>query len=105
MTIQEALRSVSSYPVPLRVLQQLAARTGLNLAADADGVTFDSSAYRTAEARLKAWLAKAPNTSEGGVSFSFSEKERALLMAESDAELKLLGTPKVSRFGYKGDRL
>jgi hypothetical protein len=105
MTILEALKSISNYPVPQRVFNRVAAGRGLVLDQVAISTDFESSAYKGAESDIMTWLTTAPNVSEGGVSFSLSQNEREQLKREADSLLDQIGTPRVSIFGYKGENL
>ena len=105
MTLQEALKSITNYPIPQRTLDRVAAGRGLNLEAEADQSTLESGNYRLATADLMMWLVTAPNISEGGVSFSFSQEERNQFKKEAASILAELGAPKRSNFGYKGEHL
>lgn len=104
MTIQEALRSITNYPIPQRTLQRVAAGAGYLLDDVITAEEISSPPFKIAEARLKLWLASAPNISEGGVSFSFSESERRQLRSEAESILSEEGL-QGPRHGYKGEYL
>lgn len=104
-TILIALKSVSSYPIPSATVEAIGLRRGLTLNEEATERNMLSTHYRLAEADLKLWLSRAPQVSEGGSSFSFSEAERRVLRQEANGVYKEIGEKSTSIYGYKGDRL
>lgn len=101
----EALKSVSNYPVPQRTLDRVAAGRGIILEDETTASLLASDPYRYAEADVMMWLAAAPNISEGGISFSFSQSERDQFVKEASGIYAELGTPKGTIYGYKGENL
>lgn len=116
LTIGDALRSLSAYPIPEATLQMVASGQGLDLEEPFTERTADDAAYKLAMAQLLAWLSIAPNVSQGGQSYSLSEAQRKEMADRSRLLLRLhdptqaakeeeaLGKTKV-KFGYKGSRL
>ncbi len=105
-TILEALKGINSYPIPLRTLQEVAERRGLDLSAAATAASLRGGAFGLAKADLLLWLSMAPNITQGGQSYSFTDEQRTdmrnlaqQLMDEFEEEL-----PKTI-YGYKGKRL
>ncbi|MBR6250119.1 MAG: hypothetical protein IKR17_02860 [Bacteroidales bacterium] len=107
MTTLEALRGVNSYPIPLRTLQEVAARRGLSLEAEATTeLVTTNAAYNLCIADLLIWLSYAPQVSQGGQSYNFTDAQRLQMRnraMELVAEFGDEGTPKV-QYGYKGSR-
>lgn len=109
--VGELLRGISRYPVAETFLAEVALRRGLDLDAVADGGIVDGSAYRLAKADLLVWLAKAPNTSQGGQSYSFSSEERKEMLKSAKGTYKQIGQDLPEglgegvTYGYKGSRL
>ena len=106
MTTLEALRGINAYPIPYRTLETAAVRHGLVLANPATTEVMSSAGYKLACAELYRWLSIAPNISQGGQTYSFTDEQRLQfrlhadeLEAEADAE-----APKTI-YGYKGSRL
>ena len=66
MTILDALRSVSAYPIPLRTFSDTAEFRGVELEAEATAQVMTTKAYRLAKADLLLWLTFAPNNSQIG---------------------------------------
>ncbi len=107
-TVAESLRGVNAYPVPGRTIATVMTRRGLDGEAEATAGVLTSEAYMLAYADVLIWLSKAPNVSQGGQSYSFSEDERKAFRREAGAiyaDLEPEGLMTKARFGYKGDRL
>lgn len=95
------------YPLPSATLDGVCIRRGLSRDAEATTDVFRSAAYRLAEADVLTWLAAAPNISQGGQNYTFSDEQRKAYRARAAAVFEELegGAVKSSIFGYKGDRL
>ncbi len=107
--ILETLKGINAYPVPLRTLTEIAEGRGLNLQDEATLAVLRGKGYKLATADVLLWLSLAPNISQGGQSYSFSEEQRVqlrkradTLYAESSEDEANLSKPK---FGYKGTKL
>lgn len=107
-TVLESLKGVNAYPIPVRTLDEVALNRGLTLSATCTQETLRGEAYNLATADLLLWLANAPNISQGGQSYTFSEEQRSALRRRAYALYKEFGdeggAPKTT-FGYKGSRL
>ncbi|MEL7586657.1 MAG: hypothetical protein AAGU19_08070 [Prolixibacteraceae bacterium] len=103
-TILEALKGVTSYPVPRRVFNKIAVIRGLDLEAGATAAVLSSAAYSLAEADVLLWTSDAPDMTEAGTSFKLSDKQRAAMKAQANAVLSP-STVEVVTFGYKGENL
>lgn len=108
VTVLDSLLSVSAYPVPLRTLVGAAESRGLDASAEATQEVMLSDKYKLAEADVLMWLSLAPDVSQGGQSYSFSDAQRVQLRNRANA---LYGEcadetdkPKPT-YGYKGNRL
>lgn len=109
VTVLDALKGINAYPVPLRTLQQVATRRGLAPDAEMTPEMFSGKAYELATADVLIWLSEAPDVSQGGQSYSFTDEQRARLRRRAsgiygeygEAEAAGLG----STYGYKGSRL
>ena len=101
MTTGEFLQAISIYPIPSSALQSLCLGRGLD--ADSELGVVDSTTLLT-KADALMWLSQAPNVSQGGVTYSFSEYERKQFRAQAE-QLYVENGGKKARFGYKGSRL
>lgn len=107
-TILESLKSVNAYPVPLRTLVEIAERRGLSLTAEATQGDLCGKAYSLATADLLLWLSLAPNITQGGQSYSFTDEQRQQFRNRANALFNEFGEETSSvqpTFGYKGSRL
>ncbi len=104
----EALKSINAYPIPLRTLVETAERRGLPLYDEATQESLKSKAHRLAKADLLLWLSIAPNISQGGQTYSFTDEQRKQMKQQAQAiydELEPDTSTGCVKFGYKGDRL
>lgn len=104
----DALKSVNAYPIPLRTLTETAERRNISLTAEASQESLHSKDFRLAKADLLRWLSLAPNISQGGQSFSFTDEERKQMRQQAQGiydELEPETNAGCVTFGYKGDRL
>jgi hypothetical protein len=110
MTVNEALRSVNAYPIPERTIQEVCGRRGLDIYGEAGFSVLESADFKLAKADLLLWLSYAPNVSQGGQSYSFSDEQRKNLRNEAAG---LYGNNADAAdgeqmhivYGYKGKRL
>jgi len=105
-TISESLRGITAYPLPNKTILGVTMRRGLVDSSEVTRAIMLSKGYRLAEADLLKWLSKAPDVSEGGVSFSFSQKERDSFTREADSIYSEYGEPTINdTYGYIGEDL
>lgn len=106
-TILESLRSVNAYPIPLRSIVDAAEYRGLVLTDKATQETMQSAAFKLAKADLLLWLSLAPDVSQGGQSYSFTDEQRVQFRNRANALYKKCdeGGQSKSIYGYKGSRL
>ncbi len=107
-TILESLKSVNAYPVPLRTLVEIAERRGLSLTSEATQADLRGKNYKLATADLLLWLSLAPNISQGGQSYSFTDEQRQQFRNRANALFDEFGEETSSvqpTYGYKGSRL
>lgn len=107
-TILEALRGINSYPIPLRTLTEVAGRRGITLEEETTVEKLTSRAFKLCRADLLLWLSFAPDITQGGQSYSFTDEQREDMRAlaqklydECDEE----GQVAKPKYGYKGTRL
>lgn len=107
-TILESLKSVNAYPVPIRTLVEIAERRGLSLTAEATKEVLCGKDYSLATADLLLWLSLAPNITQGGQSYSFTDEQRQQFRNRANAlfnEFREETSSVQPTFGYKGSRL
>ena len=109
MTILDSLLAISAYPIPMRTVEAVATKRGLDTAAEVQYATFASASYRLASADLMMWLYYAPNVSQGGQSYSLTDAQRADFRRRARAIYDELGDEEGQgsgiRYGYKGENL
>lgn len=107
-TILDALKGINAYPVPPHTLNGIAVVRGLTLTDTATREILSGRQFKLAKADVLMWLSKAPNISQGGQSYSFSEEQRKDLRNEAKGLYTECGEDKTDilpKFGYKGTRL
>ena len=105
----ESLKGVSAYPIPMNEIMGACQRRYLSYYDEATKDILDSKAFNLVKADLLLWLSIAPNISQGGQSYSFSDQQRKDLRNQAQAlyaEFEPDGSA-VQRpvYGYKGSRL
>lgn len=104
----DALKSINAYPIPMRTLVETAERRGVELMATATQEGLKSKPLRLAKADLLIWLSLAPNISQGGQTYSFTDEQRKRMRQEAQGiynELEPEANAGSVTYGYKGDRL
>lgn len=103
-TIVESLKALNAYPIPMTTLVSIAEGRGLSPYEN----VFDIKKYTLASADVYMWLSNAPDVSQGGQSFSFTDEQRKFLRQQANAIYEAEGEIKVAKttiYGYKGTRL
>jgi hypothetical protein len=109
-TILESLKGISSYPIPLRTIVETAGRRGLSLDDDTTQEVLNGKTYNLTLADLLLWLSFAPNVSQGGQSYSFTDEQRLQFRNRANSLYQDFGASDdvgLSKpiYGYKGSRL
>lgn len=110
MTINEALRSINAYPIPGRTIEEVCERRGFSMSDEAGFSVLESTEFKLAKADLLLWLSYAPNVSQGGQSYSFTDEQRTAFRNEAaglygdNAEDEQDNGMHIT-YGYKGNRL
>jgi len=109
-TVLESLQAVNAYPVPVRTIVEFGDSRGLTLSDTATKEVLHGEAFNLAKADVLLWLSHAPNISQGGQNYSFSDEQRVQLRNSAYALYREYGDendcsiPKPV-YGYKGSRL
>lgn len=107
---RDALLGVTGYPIPQRTVEAVALRRELDLDGGASASSMKSASFRLCEADLLMWLLRAPNVSQGGQSYNFTDEQRkdfrrrAMAIYEALGENDEAGVSGI-KYGYKGTRL
>lgn len=108
MTLKDALAGINAYPIPTNVLEAVAIKRGLTLTSSVTQAMLAETSYKLAQADLYAWLADAPNVSQGGQSYTIDATSRARFRRLANGIYGELGddaSGTANNYGYKGDRL
>lgn len=106
VTLLQLLADVNAYPIPPRTLIGIGAGRGLDIDVAATPTSVASDAFRLAKADVLMWLAGAPNITQGGQSYSFSDDQRSKFRCEAQSVYNELGEVQPATiYGYKGSRL
>lgn len=107
MNALQSLKSISAYPIPTATLADIAEGAGLAVDAELTSEGRNSCEYRLALARVYLFLSEAPNVSQGGISYSFSEWERQRMRRKAEELLDAVGEDADGcvPLGYKGEDL
>lgn len=106
MTVIDALKSVTNYPIPTATLNRIAVARDLEPTSEMNAARFKESKYRLAEADTMIWISNAPSFSEGGVSISYSERDKVAMRSTAQMTYNEFGESNGTvAFGYIGTAL
>jgi len=108
MTIYESLKSLSGYPIPAASIRDIIEDAGLSADTTADAAVRSSAPFRRAKARVYLLLAEAPDVSQGGISYSFSDEDKKHFRTQALSLLEDVGddTSMVGdNYGWQGEDL
>lgn len=108
MTIAESLQGITMYPIPQATLESIAVARGIAIDQTITQAILKSGNYNLAKADVLIWLSFAPNISQGGQNYSFTDEQRLQYRLEGKRLLNMWeqeeSTTKAT-FGYKGSKL
>ncbi len=107
MTILQSLKSLSGYPIPQLSLENVIEEAGLTAGGEATKAVRGSAAYKRAKAHVYLFLAEAPDVSQGGISYSFSDEDKKLFRTQAEALLDEIGDESIAsdNYGWQGEDL
>ena len=108
MDVLKSLKSLSSYPIPTATIENVAGEVGLTLDDELTQELREDKRYKRAKANVYAFLSEAPNVSQGGISYSFSEEERKRFRLRAENLFEEIGDANSGtgvEYGYKGEDL
>ncbi|OZT04969.1 hypothetical protein [Prevotella sp. 885] len=105
MKTSNAIKAMSSYPIPAATIENIIEEAGLDAEADITKEMRASDQFKKAKALTYAFLSEAPNITQGGISYTFSEDERSRFQKKSSNLLAELGEDEGSDIpcGYIGE--
>lgn len=92
--------------MPTLTLQEAASEGGVDVGTEVTEEVRQSAAFKRAQACVLRFLSEAPNVSQGGQSYSFSESERRWFRRRAEKLLEEIGDDTDSLgipFGYMGE--
>lgn len=106
--VLQSLKSLSGYPIPLATIKDVADEVGLDIDVELTQEIRNSKEFKRAKAQVYFFLSEAPNVSQGGISYSFSEEERRRFRLRAESILDEIGDKGMCsgvEYGYKGEEL
>jgi hypothetical protein len=76
MLVQQSLKSLSNYPIPSAIIEEIADGVGLTITTELTPELREDKQFKRAQARVYLYLSEAPNVTQGGITYSFSIVER-----------------------------
>lgn len=106
-TVLESLRAVNGYPLSWLSLELVARSRGLDPESDVSEEMLGSKVYRLAKADVLMMLAYAPDVTQEGITYSFTDKQRDDFRTSASMIYNEYGekTGSSTIYGYKGNRL
>lgn len=109
-TIIDALKGINAYPIPRLTLLSIIDNRGLFEGEELTQDILRSAEFKLAQADMLMWLSLAPNVSQGGQTYSFTDEQRVQLRNKANGIYKEYdaaseGSAPKSIYGYKGNKL
>ena len=108
-SVIDILRGINAYPIPVKEIIGACEYRGVACNEDATTDLMKGKAFNLVKADLLLWLSIAPNVSQGGQSYSFSDQQRKDLRNQAQALYKEFepdgSAVQKPIYGYKGSRL
>ena len=108
MNVLQSLRSLSSYPIPTATIEDVAEGVGLSLDTELSQELRKDKRFKRAQAKIFLFLSEAPNVTQGGISYSFSEEERRRFRLRAENLFDEIGEANSGtgvEYGYQGEDL
>ncbi len=110
-TILDSLKTLNRYPVPSPFLESTLIRYGVDGGEALTADIINGAAYNLVKADVFVWLSDAPDISQGGQTYGFTDEQRVRLRNEAYAiyreygkDMDGISTP-TPLYGHKGSRL
>lgn len=107
MNVRESLISLSNYPVPMPVVENVGQAYSLDLDIEASVAVRETGEYKKAKAAIYIFLSTAPDVTQGGITFRLSDKDKARFRNLAISLLEDVGAISLGGvdYGYKGEQL
>lgn len=73
LIVSESLKSINAYPIPQETIKEIAERRGIYVSSE---ITQEDRRFKLAKADVLLWLSLAPNVSQDGISYSFTDEDK-----------------------------
>ena len=105
MKASKALMSITNYPIPAPVIENIMDAAGLYGDDETSPEVRQGEPFRRATAGVYQYLSEAPNVSQGGITYSFSEDGRTRFAQRAGNILAELGDDQETevQVGYFGE--
>jgi hypothetical protein len=107
MTVLQSLKSVTGYPIPLCTIQDITEQRGINIESGSTIEVRATRGFRLAKADVLLWLSNAPNISQAGISYNFTDEDRRNFRRQATEIYEDCGEElpsAVDSLGYVGER-
>lgn len=109
MTIREALKGLTGYPIPTTTLNYILTASDVDGADEFSVAISQRAEYKRAAGYVFRYLSEAPNVSQGGVSYSFTADDRTRFANRAKSLLIAAGVEDEYEtgvnFGFQGEAL
>jgi len=105
MTIIQSLSAINAYPLSSNVLTNIAESRGLDSTIDITTEIRATDAYNLAKSDVLIWLSNAPDVTQEGIDYSFTDAQRVKLRNDASYLASKYGDPLGTIYGYKGHRV
>lgn len=108
MTILFSLKSLSGYPISQLSLENIIEEEGMTATQEITAAIRQSKPYKRAKAQVYLLLAEAPDVSQGGISYSFSDEDKKHFRTLAQALLDEIGDDTSfigDNYGWQGEDL
>lgn len=102
--ISKSLKSLSSYPIPSATIEEVVEGFGLNPGEEVTPEIRRSKVFMLAKAGIYDFLSEAPNISQAGISYSFSDDDRKRFKSKAESIRSEFGSSQ-GVYGYQGEDL
>lgn len=105
MNIASTLKALNAYPIPSPLIENIIEGEGLDGEQEATADIRQSKEYKRAKAKVFRFLSTAPNISQQGISYSFTNEDKAYFRRCASQIMDEIGEgdEEEMQYGYIGD--
>ena len=106
MKIADSLRAINLYPINPLTVENIAEECGLNAREEITASVRASNSYKRAKAKVYQYLAEAPQVTEAGATYNFTDAEREAFRRKAQTLLDEAGAEDADagiEVGYLGE--